>query len=147
MSENLLPEEKARKKIDMLLKKAGWSIVPRDQYSPGVSAVAIEEGILKGNLEADYLLFLEGKAIGVLEAKKESVSLDDIVANQAENYTHKLLPMYHKGKTPGIATATRLYTTANGWTFFREAQTLCELGIRTMPTARRNCKKIPCIIS
>ena len=41
----------------MLLKKAGWSIVPRDQYSPGVSAVAIEEGLLKGNLEADYLLF------------------------------------------------------------------------------------------
>ena len=78
----------------MLLKKAGGSIVPRDQYSPGVSAVAIEEGLLKGNLEADYLLFLEGKAIGVLEAKKESVSLDDIVANQAENYTHKLLPMY-----------------------------------------------------
>ena len=100
MSENLLPEEKARKKIDMLLRKAGWSIVPRDQYSPGVSAVAIEEGILKGNLEADYLLFLEGKAIGVLEAKKESVSLDDIVANQAENYTHKLLPMYQYWEKP-----------------------------------------------
>ena len=100
MSDNLLPEEKARKKIDMLLKKAGWSIVPRDQYSPGVSAVAIEEGLLKGNLEADYLLFLEGKAIGVLEAKKESVSLDDIVANQAENYTHKLLPMYQYWENP-----------------------------------------------
>ena len=100
MSENLLPEEKARKKIDMLLKKAGWSIVPRDKYSPGVSAVAIEEGLLKGNLEADYLLFLEGKAIGVLEAKKESVSLDDIVANQAENYTHKLLPMYQYWENP-----------------------------------------------
>lgn len=42
MSENLLPEEKARKKIDMLLKKAGWSIVPRDQYSPG-------QYFLKGN--------------------------------------------------------------------------------------------------
>lgn len=100
MAENLLPEEKARKKIDMMLKKAGWSIVPRDQYSPGVSAVAIEEGILKGNLEADYLLFLEGKAIGVLEAKKESVSLDDIVANQAENYTHKLLSMYQYWENP-----------------------------------------------
>ena len=84
----------------MLLKKAGWSIVPRDQYSPGVSAVAIEEGLLKGNLEADYLLFLEGKTIGVLEAKKESVSLDDIVANQAENYTHKLLPMYQYWENP-----------------------------------------------
>lgn len=100
MSDNLLPEEKARKKIDLMLKKAGWSIVPREKYSPGISAVAIEEGILKGNLEADYLLFLEGKAIGVLEAKKESVSLDEIVANQAENYIHKLLPMYQYWKNP-----------------------------------------------
>lgn len=100
MSDNLLPEEKARKKIDLMLKKAGWSIVPREEYSPGISAAAIEEGILKGNLEADYLLFLEGKAIGVLEAKKESVSLDDIVANQAENYTHKLLPMYQYWENP-----------------------------------------------
>ena len=100
MSDNLLPEEKARKKIDLMLKKAGWSIVPREEYSPGISAAAIEEGILKGNLEADYLLFLEGKAIGVLEAKKESVSLDDIVANQAENYTHQLLPMYQYWENP-----------------------------------------------
>ena len=100
MSDNLLPEEKARKKIDLMLKKAGWSIVPREEYSPGISAAAIEEGILKGNLEADYLLFLEGKAIGVLEAKKESVSLDDIVANQAENYTHQLLPMYQYWEKP-----------------------------------------------
>ena len=58
------------------------------------------EGILKGNLEADYLLFLEGKAIGVLEAKRESTSLSDIVANQAENYTHKLLSMYQYWENP-----------------------------------------------
>ena len=100
MPDGLLPEERARKKIDMLLKKAGWSIVSRDKYSPGLSAVAIEEGILKGNLEADYLLFLEGKAIGVLEAKKELTVLSDVVANQAENYTHQLLPMYQYWERP-----------------------------------------------
>ena len=100
MSSNFLPEELARKKIDIMLKKAGWDIVSRDKYSSGMSAVAIEEGLLKGNLEADYLLFLDGKAIGVLEAKKESVSLDDVVAHQAENYTHKLLPMYQYWENP-----------------------------------------------
>ena len=100
MPDSLLPEEKARKKIDALLKKAGWKIVSREEYSPGMSAVAIEEGLLKGNLEADYLLFLEGKAIGVLEAKKESTVLSDIVANQAENYTHQLLDMYQYWETP-----------------------------------------------
>ena len=55
MPDSLLPEEKARKKFDALLKKAGWKIVSREEYSPGMSAVAIEEGLLKGNLEADYL--------------------------------------------------------------------------------------------
>ena len=100
MSDSLLPEEKARIKIDALLRKAGWQIVPREEYSPGISAVAIEEGLLKGNLEADYLLFLEGKAIGVLEAKKESTVLSDVVANQAENYTHQLLGMYQYWEKP-----------------------------------------------
>lgn len=46
---------------------------------------------MKGNHEADYLLFLEGKAVGVLEAKREERALSDVVAEQAENYTHELL--------------------------------------------------------
>ena len=100
MPDSLLPEERARKKIDALLKRAGWLVVSREEYSPGMSAVAVEEGLLKGNLEADYLLFLEGKAIGVLEAKKESTVLSDIVANQAENYTLQLLPMYQYWDEP-----------------------------------------------
>lgn len=100
MQQTVTPEALARKKIDDMLKKAGWIVVSRKEYSPCISAAAIEEGLLKGNLEADYLLFLEGKAIGVLEAKKESVSLDDVVANQAENYTHKLLKMYQYWENP-----------------------------------------------
>ena len=100
MSDIILPEEKARLKIDRMLRDAGWEIVPRDDYTPGVSAAAIEEGLLQGHLEADYLLFLEGKAIGVLEAKKESATLSDVVASQAENYTHQLLPMYQYWEKP-----------------------------------------------
>lgn len=119
MSEKLLPEEKARKKINILLKSAGWNIVSRDEYSPGVSAVAVEEGILKGNLEADYLLFLEGKAIGVLEAKRESTSLSDIVANQAENYTHKLLSMYQYWENP----LPLIYLSNGKELLFKNAQT------------------------
>ena len=55
------PEEKAREIINRMLNEAGWEIVKRDNYSPRMSAVAIEEGLLRGNLEADYLLFLNGK--------------------------------------------------------------------------------------
>ncbi len=47
--------------------------------------------LLKGNKEADYLLFLEGKAIGVLEAKVDHVPLSKRVEQQAEGYTQRVL--------------------------------------------------------
>ncbi len=96
----MTPEQKARLKIDNMLKDAGWNIVDRIHYNPSVSAVAIEEGLLKGNLEADYLLFIEGKAVGVLEAKRAEKRLDDVVAGQAENYTHKLFDWYQTWQNP-----------------------------------------------
>lgn len=36
----MTPEEKARLKIDRMLKEAGWEIVDRKHYNPTVSAVA-----------------------------------------------------------------------------------------------------------
>ena len=86
----MTPEEKARQAIDQMLNDAGWQIVPRSDFTLDSSAVAVTEGLLNGNLEADYLLFLEGKAIGVLEAKREDVDLLSVAAVQAENYTHNL---------------------------------------------------------
>ena len=78
----LTPEQKARKIIDSLFSNSGWEVVDRDSYSPTTSAAAIEEGLLNHNLEADYLLFINGTAIGVLEAKKESYDIDsDAVSN------------------------------------------------------------------
>ncbi|MCM1297216.1 MAG: DEAD/DEAH box helicase family protein, partial [Muribaculaceae bacterium] len=60
----------------------------RDHYSPEISAVAVEEGIMEGNHEADYLLFINGKAFGVLEAKREEVDVTSpVVCEQAEFYT------------------------------------------------------------
>jgi type I restriction enzyme R subunit len=86
----MTPEKKAREIINRMLNESGWEIVSRDNYSPNVSAVAIEEGILKGSLEADYLLFINGKAVGVLEAKKEDCRLSNIVMEQAERYVRRL---------------------------------------------------------
>jgi type I restriction enzyme R subunit len=96
----MLPEQKARLEIDRKLKDAGWQVVDRSEYLPSVSAVAVREGLLKGNLEADYLLFVNGKAIGVLEAKKEDTALTEIVAAQAENYARKLLNWYPCWQNP-----------------------------------------------
>ncbi len=65
----MTPEQKARVLIDQMFEESGWKVVTRDEYSPGLTAAAIEEGILQGGKEADYLLFINGKAVGVLEAK------------------------------------------------------------------------------
>ena len=91
----MTPEDKARKVIDKLFRNAGWQVLDRDHYAPNISAVALEEGLLNGNLEADYLLFLNGKAVGVLEAKKETVDVSaDWVKAQAENYVKKVPATY-----------------------------------------------------
>lgn len=102
----MTPEGKARQIINQKLEDAGWKVVCRDDYSPVISAVAIVEGLLERQLEADYLLFLEGKAIGVLEAKKEEISLSDFTetlrttSKQAENYTRRLLNWYQCWQNP-----------------------------------------------
>ena len=69
----MTPEEKARERIDQWFKDAGWKVINRDEFESNMSAVAIREGLLNGNREADYFLFINGKAIGVLEAKRAEV--------------------------------------------------------------------------
>ena len=49
----MTPEEKARVKIDQMFEDAGWQVVDRDDYTPTQTAVAIREGLLKGNRRAD----------------------------------------------------------------------------------------------
>lgn len=82
----MLPEEKARIKIDKQLTDAGWDIVARDEYIP-FNASAVKEALMQENKESDYLLFVDDKAIAVVEAKAEDNSLGDIVAQQAEWYS------------------------------------------------------------
>ncbi len=74
-----------------MFAEAGWAVVDRDHYSSEINAVAVEEGLMKGNHEADYLLFLNGKAFGVLEAKREEVDVTSpVVCDQAEFYTRNV---------------------------------------------------------
>lgn len=82
----MLPEERARIKIDKQLNEAGWDIVARNEYVPK-SAAAVKEALMQGNTESDYLLFVDDKAIAVVEAKREENPLVDDVENQAEGYS------------------------------------------------------------
>ena len=68
----ITPEDKARRTIDRLLEAAGWRIQDRKELNlslPG--GVAVREFPMPGFGEADYLLFVDQKALGVVEAKKE----------------------------------------------------------------------------
>ncbi len=87
-NKELKPEEKARVLIDNKLIQAGWDIVTRNEYLPD-STSAVKEALMRGNKESDYLLFVDNKAIAVVEAKREENLLGENVQNQAEEYAHK----------------------------------------------------------
>ena len=80
------PEDKAREKIDELLKQVGFVIQDRAEFNRNASfGVAVREFVMSDGSKADYLLFVKGKACGVIEAKKEGVSLSGIEI-QAKHY-------------------------------------------------------------
>ena len=97
----MTPEEKARQKIDQWFTDAGWEVINRDEYDPTSTAVAIREGLLKGNLEADYFLFINGKAVGVLEAKREETdAFSSKVCEQAALYARSVPNIYQTYQKP-----------------------------------------------
>ena len=97
----MTPEEKARLKIDQWFADTGWEVINRDEYEPTSTAVAIREGLLKDNLEADYFLFINGKAVGVLEAKREETdAFSSIVCEQAALYARSVPNIYQTYQKP-----------------------------------------------
>lgn len=82
-----MPEQIARKDIDAQLLASGW--VVQDMADLNLSAspgVAVREfPMARGYGFADYLLFVDGQAVGALEAKKVGHTLGG-VAKQAQKY-------------------------------------------------------------
>jgi type I restriction enzyme R subunit len=82
-------EDKAREQIDQLLIAAGWVLQDRDAFDRNAElGVAVREFPLPSGF-CDYLLFIAGKAAGVIEAKKSGITLSG-VAEQSEKYMLKL---------------------------------------------------------
>ena len=79
------PEELARQNIDKLLTASGWHICHvADANIHAADGVAIREFPLNvGHGFADYLLYVKGKACGVIEAKKEGVTLKGVEVQSA----------------------------------------------------------------
>src|SRR5437899_11458166 len=94
------PEELAREKIDALLQQCGWILQNRSTINLSASqGIAIREALLQGRDEVDYLLFVDGKAIGTVEAKPEGHTLTG-VEEQSGKYGKGLLDVYPKWSDP-----------------------------------------------
>ena len=95
-----MPEQKARIQIDNLLMSAGWGV--QDAGSVNIHAgrgVAVREfGLKPGHGTADYLLYVDQKAAGVVEAKPAGHTLTG-VETQSGKYSEGLpdaLPAHRK---------------------------------------------------
>ena len=79
------PEQLARQNIDALLAQCGWIVQSRDETNLGAGrGIAVREFPLKTGY-ADYLLFVDRRAIGAIEAKAEKYSVGPPVSHSSPN--------------------------------------------------------------
>ena len=73
------PEEPAPAKISALVQQCGWVLQNRSTINLSAGrGIAIREAFLKDRDEVDYLVFVDGKAIGTVEAKPERFTLTGV---------------------------------------------------------------------
>ena len=109
------PEARARQHIDSQLTACGWLV--QDRLSMNLYAgrgVAVREFPLDTGY-ADYLLFVDRRAAGVVEAKAEGTTLS-AVAEQAGGYATGLPPNIPHVTLP----LPFLYESTGVETFFRD---------------------------
>lgn len=81
------PEQQAREEIDRLLTSAGWLVADYAQANiHAARGIAFREFPLESGFGfADYLLYIDGKAAGIIEAKKQGATLTG-VETQSSRY-------------------------------------------------------------
>lgn len=90
----MTPEQQARQQIDAQLIACGWAIQDYAQFNPAAApGIALREVPLKSG-QCDYLLLVDRKPVGVIEAKKEGTLLSG-VAEQTAHYAANL-PAFFK---------------------------------------------------
>lgn len=88
------PKDQTRKNIDQLLTEAGWAVrVQSDANILAHCGVAIRNFTLKpGHGFADYLIYIDGRAAGVIEPKKEGVALTGVEIQSNEQQKARFDP-------------------------------------------------------
>ncbi len=89
------PEEKARIEIDKKLSAAGYILQDMAEFNPsGALGVAVREYPTNSG-EVDYLIFIDGKPVGVIEAKKSASGVNlTAVAEQSKRYAESGLKYF-----------------------------------------------------
>src|SRR5579862_4175391 len=109
------PEQKARRQIDAMLAATGWDVQDYTRINLGASlGIALCEVPLQSG-RCDYLLLVDRKAVGVIEAKKEGHALS-AVAEQSAHYGESL-PDFLK---PPDGVLSFYYESTGVETFFRD---------------------------
>ena len=109
---NQNPEQLARDNIDRLLAEAGWKVQHKKKIDLNAGqGVAVREYNTDVG-PADYVLFADQKALGVIEAKSESWGQNiTVVEGQSGGYAGaKLKWINNKGPLPFIYESTGIIT-------------------------------------
>ena len=111
----MTPEAEARQTIDNMLEASGWHIQNYAERATDASlGVAVREYPLSDDQSADYLLFINEVAVGILEAKKEGMTISGAL-QQAKRY-HSSLP----SPLPVLQGCPFLYASTGIETHFRD---------------------------
>ncbi len=117
---NQNPEQIARDQIDRQLQACGWLVQSKSKINlnegPGVAVREYQTDVGP----ADYVLFVDGKPVGIIEAKREEEGLKMTVhEDQAEDYAAAKLKYLHNERLPFVYISTGEVTS---FTDFRDTK-------------------------
>ena len=119
----LAPEQQARENIDKQLEQSGWFVQDFKELNPSASlGVAVREYPTESG-SADYILFVDSgdpflrkKPIGVIEAKREGITLSAVHYQTTRYAADKLKYIFKKEELPFQ------YETTGTETYFTDAR-------------------------
>ncbi len=108
---NQNPEQKARDKIDAMLLAAGWVVQTKNKVdlyaSLGVAVLEYQTDVGP----ADYVLFVDRKPVGIIEAKREEEGVKlTTVEEQSAGYAGSKLKYLNNDPLPFVYESTGVLT-------------------------------------
>ncbi|MFZ4525826.1 MAG: DEAD/DEAH box helicase family protein, partial [Chlorobium sp.] len=109
---NQTPEQGARDIIDRQLTAAGWAVQKKSAINWHVSAgIAVTHYPMKDGTEADYVLFVDRKPVGIIEAKREKEGHHlSAVEDQSSGYAASKLKHLNNNPLPFVYESTGILT-------------------------------------